>query len=70
MVKKTTLRKVRREKELTLDEVYVLTDRILSQGRISKLERRIFIPNDKDKKLLSRALKTPICKLFPDNETI
>jgi len=67
---KTTLRKVRREQELTLDEVYVLTGRKLSQGRISKLERGIFIPNDKDKKLLSRALKTPIYKLFPDNETI
>lgn len=70
MSKKTTLRKLRRDKELTLDDVYVLTGRKLSQGRISKLERRIFIPNDKDKKLLSKALKTPIYKLFPEDEAI
>lgn len=70
MNKKTTLRKVRRGQELTLDEVYVLTDRRLSQGRISKLERRIFIPNDNDKKLLAKALKTPIYKLFPEDETV
>ena len=70
MSKKTTLRKVRTDKELTLDDVYVLTGRKLSQGRLSKLERRIFIPNEKDKKLLAKALKTPIYKLFPEDETV
>ena len=72
MVKKTTtqLRKVRREKEITLDEVFVLTGRKLSQARISSLERGIFIPNDKDKKLLSKALKTPIDQLFLKNEAV
>lgn len=71
MAKKTTsLRKIRREKELTLDELYVLTGRKLSGGRISKLERGIFIPNENDKKFLSKALETPIYKLFPEDEAI
>lgn len=70
MVKRTTLRKTRREQELTLDDLYVLTERRLSQGRISKLERGVFIPNDKDKKLLAKALKTPIYKLFPSDEQV
>ena len=70
MVKKTTLRKIRRGKELTLDDLYVLTGRKLSGGRISRIERGIFIPNSNDKKLLAKALKTPIYKLFPEDETV
>lgn len=71
MVKKTTtLRKIRRAQELTLDELYVLTGRKLSGGRISRLERGYFIPNENDKKLLSKALKTPIYKLFPRDEKV
>lgn len=65
----TALKKVRREKNITLDVLYVLTGRKLSQSRISKIERCIFIPTPNDKKLLSRALKTPIQSLFPNNET-
>jgi transcriptional regulator with XRE-family HTH domain len=68
MVKRTTLRKVRREQELTLDDLYVLTGRKLSQGRISRIDRGVFIPNSNDKKLLAKALKTPIYKLFPENQ--
>ena len=66
----TALKKIRREKNITLDVLYVLTGRKLSQSRISKIERHIFIPNDNDKKLLSRALKTPIYELFPSDETL
>lgn len=65
----TALKKVRREKNITLDVLYVLTGRRLSQSRLSKIERCIFIATPNDKKLLSRALKTPIHVLFPDNET-
>lgn len=70
MIKRTTLRKTRREQELTLDQVYVLTGRKLSQTRISSLERGIFIPNNKDRALLSKALKTPIELLFPEDEKV
>lgn len=68
MIKKTALRRARQELDFTLDDVYVRTGRKVNQSRISKLERNILLPNDRDKKLLSKALKTPVDQLFPDHE--
>lgn len=68
MSKKTALKKARQEMDLTLDEVYVRSGRRLNQSRISKLERNILLPNDRDKKVLSKILNTPVSELFPEDK--
>jgi DNA-binding XRE family transcriptional regulator len=35
-------------------------------AKISKIERGVFLPSSKEKKLLSKALKTPIHEIFPE----
>lgn len=62
------MKKLRFFKELSLDDIYVLTDRRISQAQLSRIERGIVIPSDEDKELISGALKEPISKVFPKSE--
>lgn len=48
------LRKLRIEKYLTQDQVYVRSKRKMHQARISKLENGIFLLTEKDRKILAK----------------
>jgi transcriptional regulator with XRE-family HTH domain len=62
------MKEIRFFKELSLDDIYVLTDRGISQAQLSRIERGIVIPSDEDKELIARALKEPVSKVFPKFE--
>jgi len=62
------MKELRFFKGLSLDDIYVLTGRRISQPQLSRIERGISIPSDKDKELISRALKEPVSKAFPESE--
>lgn len=55
-------------KELSLDDIYVLTDRSISQAQLSRIERGIVIPSDEDKELIAKAMKESVSKVFPELE--
>jgi len=57
------MRKIRQFKGLTLDDVYLKTG--ISIPKLSRIERGIFKATEKEKRLISRALKTPKKKVFP-----
>lgn len=61
---KNCIRKVRLEKNITQDEVYLKVG--IHQARLSKLERGIHEPNEKERKLLIEALEASEKKLFPE----
>lgn len=48
------LKKLRIERYLTLDQVYVKSRRKLQPSRVSKLERRILLMSPRDRKILAR----------------
>ena len=48
------LKKLRIERYLTLDQVYVKSRRKLQPSRLSKLERGILLLTDRDRKILAR----------------
>ena len=62
------MKKLRFFKGLSLDDIYVLTGRRISQPQLSRIERGISIPSDKEKELIARALKEPASKTFPESE--
>ena len=62
------VRTVRLLKELTMDDVYILANRKISQPQISRIERGIAIPSDEEKKLISMALGESIEYVFPSDE--
>jgi len=53
------LKKLRIQRYLTLDEVYVKSRRKLQPSRLSKLERGILLMTDQDRKILSRVYGVP-----------
>ncbi len=61
---KNRIKEFRFFKKMTQDDNYLLTN--IWPARISKIERGIFRPTSKEKKLLSKALKTPIGEIFPE----
>ena len=61
---KNRIKEFRFFKKMTQDDIYLLTN--IWPARISKIERGIFRPTSKEKKLLSKALKTPIREIFPE----
>ena len=61
---KNKIREVRQRKNLTQDEVYLKVG--IHQARLSKLERGIFEPNEKERKLLIDALEASEKELFPE----
>jgi len=65
---KNRLKEIRFHKGLTQDDLYLKTN--IWQAKISKIERGVFRPSSKEKELLAKVLKTPIYKLFPEDEKV
>lgn len=59
------MKKLRFFKNLSLDEIYLLTGRKISQPRLSRIERGIAVPREEEKMLISKVLKEPVEKIFP-----
>jgi len=68
MKKGNKLRELRLRKFLTLDDIYIQSKRKLDQSRVSKLERDIILPTERDKKLLSKIFNVPSGEIFPETE--
>ena len=51
---------------ITLEDVYIKSKRKLSTSKLSRIERGITIPTEKEKKIISRILKVPTADLFED----
>ena len=62
----SNLRWVRLLQQMTQDELALKSD--VLQSQISKLERRLIKPSDREKKSLAKALGCQPEKLFPDNK--
>lgn len=58
------MRRLRFEKSMTLDDLYLKTK--IWSPKLSKIEREIFNPTEKEQKLISEALQTPIKEVFPE----
>jgi len=58
------VRRIRILKEMSMDEVYIKTK--IPIPKLSRIERGIFEPSEKEKKLIARALKVPKSEIFPD----
>jgi len=65
---KNKLRKIRFDQQLTQDDLFIITN--IWPAKISRIERGVFRPTSKEKKLLSKALKTSIYKIFPEEEKV
>jgi len=61
---KNKLKKIRFHRGVTQDDLYVETN--IWPTKISKIERGVYRASLREKKLLSKALKTPIRELFPE----
>ena len=59
---KNKIREVRQRKNLTQDEIFLKVG--IHQARLSKLERGIHEPNEKERKLLIEALEASEKELF------
>jgi len=53
------LKKLRIQRYLTQDEIYVKSRRKIQPSRLSKLERGILLMTDRDRKILSRVYGVP-----------
>ena len=49
---------------ITLEDVYIKSRRKISTSKLSRIERGITIPTEKEKRIISRILKVPIEDLF------
>ena len=65
---KNKLKKIRFDQQLTQDDLFCLTR--IWPAKISRIERGVFRPTSKEKKLLSKALKTSVYKIFPEEEKV
>lgn len=62
------MKELRFFKGLSLDDIYILTGRRISQPQLSRIERGISVPSDEEKELIARALKEEVLKAFPKSE--
>ena len=62
------MKELRFFKGLSLDDIYILTGRRISQPQLSRIERGISVPSDEEKELIARALKEEVLKAFPNSE--
>lgn len=62
------MKELRFFKGLSLDDIYVLTGRRISQPQLSRIERGISIPSEEEKELIALALKEPASQAFPESE--
>ncbi len=61
---KNRIRELRFKNGLTMDDVFVLTK--IWPAKLSRIERDIFKPSPREKKLISKALRAPIKEVFPE----
>ena len=64
MSRHSKLKRIRFDLGLTLDQVFVKSRRRLQPSRVSKLERGILLPDESDRKILSRIYGVPEKDLF------
>lgn len=62
------LKKVRLDRFVTQEEVFLLSRRKISSSRLSKIERGVVLPSKRDKKILCRVFKMSEMELFPEDE--
>ena len=53
-------------KKLTLDILFLKTG--ISQSKLSRIERNIFTPTDREKALISKALGKSVKEIFPESK--
>lgn len=58
-----SVRRIRLLKEITLDDIFLKTKIPIS--KLSRIERGIFQPSEKEKILISQTLEEPTEKVFP-----
>ena len=58
------VRRIRILKEMSMDQVYLKTK--IPIPKLSRIERGIFEPSEKEKKLIAKALKENVSKIFPE----
>ena len=51
---------------ITLEDVYLKSKRKISTSKLSRIERGITVPTEKEKKTISKILKVPVEDLFED----
>lgn len=56
------MRKSRLLKDLTLDDLYLRTG--ITMPKLSRIERNIFKPTEREKKLICKALKVSVKDIF------
>jgi transcriptional regulator with XRE-family HTH domain len=63
------MRKIRISKGITLDEMWVISDKYVKmhQSHLSRIERGITIPSKEQKNMIAKILEEPIEKIFPDS---
>lgn len=62
--KKNLLRKIRFDKGITQDDLFLETR--IWPCKISKIERSIYPASQKEKKLIAKALRVSIKEIFPE----
>lgn len=62
------MKKIRLMKGITLDDIYVVSERRLGQSKLSRIERGIVVPNREEKTLIARALDEQVNVVFPEDE--
>ena len=64
------MKELRFFKGLSLDDIYLLTGRRISQPQLSRIERGISVASEEEKILISKALKKPVGEVFPKEEEV
>lgn len=59
-----TVRQIRLMKSKSIDDIFIETG--ISIPKISRIERGIYQPTEREKKLISKALREPSEKVFPE----
>ena len=58
------MRKIRNQRGITLDIIYLKTG--IDISRLSRIERHIFKPKEREKKIIARVLGKRIVQVFPE----
>ena len=58
------IREIRFYRGFTQDDIYLKTK--IWPSRLSRIERGVFEPTEKEKELISRALEVPADEIFPE----
>lgn len=58
------MRKIRNQRGITLDIIYLKTG--IDISRLSRIERQIFKPKEREKKIIARVLGKRIVQIFPE----